>query len=221
MAEASRFEGFPEEAFELYEGLEADNSKAYWEAHREVYERAVRAPVLALLAELEPEVGRGKLFRPNRDVRFSADKSPYKTHAGAVVQDDDAGDGALYLQVSADGLLLAGGYWRTTKDQVARYREAVAHDGTGPALVRVLRALERDGWEVGGEQLVRVPKPWLPDHPRADLLRRKSLTASLAPEPGEWLSTRECLDVVREGFRALAPLNRWLRRHVGPPQAPA
>src|ERR1051325_11884594 len=73
------FRGWPAEALEFYEGLEADNSKTYWTAHKTVYDEKVHAPMLALLAELEPEFGAGKIFRPYRDVRFSADKSPYKT----------------------------------------------------------------------------------------------------------------------------------------------
>lgn len=81
------FRGWRVEALEFYEGLEAENSKAYWQRNREVYDRMVRAPMEALLEEVAPEWGEGRIFRPYRDVRFSADKSPYKTHIGAVVGD--------------------------------------------------------------------------------------------------------------------------------------
>ncbi|TAL12327.1 MAG: DUF2461 family protein, partial [Frankiales bacterium] len=77
------FEGFPEEALVFYEGLEADNTKAYWTDHKALYDRTVKAPMEALLAQLEPEFGPATFFRPYRDVRFSKDKTPYKTHAGA------------------------------------------------------------------------------------------------------------------------------------------
>ena len=77
------FAGWPPEAIEFYEGLVADNSKAYWQAHREDYERAALAPMLELIAELSPQFGEGHVFRPYRDVRFSADKSPYKTSIAA------------------------------------------------------------------------------------------------------------------------------------------
>ena len=80
------FQGFPERALIFYEGLEADNSKPYWTDHRDVYERDVRAPMLALLAEVEEEFGTGKLFRPYRDVRFAKDKTPYKVNAAASVE---------------------------------------------------------------------------------------------------------------------------------------
>ena len=97
------FEGFPDEGLVFYEGLEADNSKTYWTQHRPVYESCVRAPLQALTDELADEFGPAKLFRPYRDVRFSNDKTPYKTHQGAVVEPPGRGAGAWYVQVSADG----------------------------------------------------------------------------------------------------------------------
>jgi len=79
------FKGWPAEAFDFYEGLEADNSKTYWTEHKATYDEKVLAPMVDLLAELEDEFGPTKVFRPYRDVRFSADKSPYKTNLGAVL----------------------------------------------------------------------------------------------------------------------------------------
>ena len=202
--------GFPEEALVFYEGLEADNSKAYWTDHKAVYERAVREPLDALLAELAPEFGTAKVFRPYRDVRFSKDKSPYKTAAAAVVE----GDGSLYLQLGADGLYVGGGYWHTETDQVQRLRAAVDDDRSGRALQAVLDGLA--GWEVMGERLKRVPKPYAPDHPRADLLVHKTLAAGLRFEPAEWLHTGQCTERVAGAWRQVQPLNAWLAQHVGP-----
>ena len=203
------FEGFPEAALEFYEGLVADNTKAYWTDHRATYDECVRAPMLALLARLEPEFGPAKLFRPYRDVRFSKDKTPYKTHAAAVVEHD----GALYVQLSAEGLYVGGGYWHTATDQARRLREAVADDVSGRRLDEVLAGLA--GWEVLGERYKRLPKPYGPDHPRADLLHHKSLAAGLAFAPAEWLHTPEAADRVADAWRAVLPLNAWLTRHVG------
>ncbi|MFN8169465.1 MAG: DUF2461 domain-containing protein [Candidatus Nanopelagicales bacterium] len=104
-----RFTGFPAEAFEFYEALRADNTKTFWAAHKDDYQRAVRAPLEALMAELEPEFGPASVFRPYRDVRFSKDKTPYKDHQGAFCGAED-GVG-WYVQVSADGLMVAGGWW--------------------------------------------------------------------------------------------------------------
>ena len=207
------FDGFPEQALIFYEGLEADNTKAYWSDHKATYDTCVAAPMRTLLDELEPEFGPAKLFRPYRDVRFSKDKTPYKTQAAAVVRGD--GEDALYLALSADGLFLGGGYHHLATDQTRRLREAIADELTGPPLATVLDALRATGWEVGGEQLVRIPKPWDDGHPRAGLLRHKSLTASRAHQPAGWLHTPAALDRVAKGWRQLGPLNAWLRHEVG------
>ena len=210
--------GFPEELLDFYEGLEADNSKAYWQDHKAVYDRAVAEPMRALLAALEPEFGAAKFFRPYRDVRFSADKTPYKTAAAAAAGE---GDGqALYLQVGADGLLLAGGMWAASTDQARRLRAAVAEDRPGRALATVLRGLEGAGFEVDGERLKRVPKEHA-DAPRQELLTLKTLVASQRHPPARWLHGPQLLDRVSTAWRAVRPLNDWLRTHVGPPRPPA
>src|SRR5262249_61644771 len=129
-----------EEALEFYEGLEADNSKAYWTAHKAVYEEKVRGPMAELLEELAPEFGETKIFRPYRDVRFSKDKSPYQTHIGALV-----GDG--YIQLSANGLAAGSGMHGMAPDQVDRYRQAVAGGANGEERERVTSAIARQ--EVG------------------------------------------------------------------------
>jgi uncharacterized protein (TIGR02453 family) len=208
------FKGFPEMALVFYEGLLADNSKAYWSDHRQTYEDCIRAPMQALLAELEPEFGPAKFFRPYRDVRFSGDKRPYKTHAAAVLHRPRCG--ALYVQLSADGLLVAGGVWHTESDQVERLRRAIADDRTGRGLEKLLRALERAGFGVGGDRIKTTPRGYAADHPRLERLRHKSLTARREDEPAEWLHEPACLDRVVDGFRAVAPLNDWLAANVGP-----
>lgn len=154
------------------------------------------------------------MFRPYNDVRFHPGPL-YKEHAALVVDQGPDGGGACYLQLSTAGLLLAGGYYSTASDQVQRLREAVDDAKTGPALVRVVGRLRGAGWQVDGQELKRVPKPYDPDSPRADLLRRKSLTASRSEAPQPWLHTREALDRVRAAWEALGPLNRWLQSHVG------
>jgi uncharacterized protein (TIGR02453 family) len=212
------FAGFPEQALDFYEGLEADNSKAYWTDHRDTYEQAVRAPMQELLAALGPEFGEAKLFRPYRDVRFSRDKTPYKTAAAAAVGDDV--QGGLYLQLSAAGLMLAGGAHGLATDQARRLRAAVADDLAGDALVRVLDELRASGFAVEGERLKRVPpelRDAVPeDSPRHDLLTHRTLFAVRGLDPGPWLHEPGAAEVVADAWRRLAPLNDWLARHVGP-----
>ncbi len=211
------FTGFPDEGLVFYEGLEADNSKAYWTQHRDSYEAHVRAPFLALLEELSPEFGTPKLFRPYRDVRFSSDKTPYKTHQGAVLRGADGVLGAWYVQLSAEGLMVAGGVWRLESDQVARYRRAVADGVQGPRLVEVVRRLTGAGYEIGGDRLTRVPKGFdVEDDERTDLLRHRSLHGLRRWEPAGWLHERGALERVRTAWRDFVPLNRWLADNVGP-----
>ena len=178
----------------------------------------MRAPMLALLAELEAEFGEGKLFRPYRDVRFSKDKTPYKTNAAITVGD---GHGAgRYLSLGADGLFVGGGYYHTASDQVERLRRAVADDVQGPALERVLAAAGKAGFAPHGERLSRLPKGYPADHPRADLLRHKSLTLHRQWEPEPWLHTRAALDPRPHGVAGHRPADR-LAGHQRRRQRPA
>ncbi|MGY1644508.1 DUF2461 domain-containing protein [Geodermatophilus sp. SYSU D00703] len=209
------FEGLPDEGLVFYEGLEADNSKTYWARHRGVYDGCVRAPLQALVDELAAEFGTAKLFRPYRDVRFSHDKTPYKTHQGAVVHPEGRGADAWYVQVSAEGLMVAGGAWRLESDQVARYRRAVADDVQGGRLRAEVDRLAAAGWDIEGERLTRVPPGFPVDGDRADLLRHKSLHAVRRWEPADWLHDRRALDEVRTAWRDLGALNAWLADNVG------
>ena len=133
------FRGWPVEAIEFFEGLEADNSKTYWQRNKEVYDSMVRTPMEELLAEIEPEFGEGRIFRPYRDIRFSADKSPYKTNIGATIRDG-------YVQLTADGLAAGSGMWEMAPDQLERYREAVSATRSGGTLVKVVREARDAGW---------------------------------------------------------------------------
>jgi uncharacterized protein (TIGR02453 family) len=205
------FTGFGEGAVEFYDGLIADNSKPYWTDQRAVYEADVRAPMEALLAALEPEFGPGKIFRPYRDVRFSHDKTPYKTHCGATA-------GPFYVQVGADGLMAAGGYYRMAPDQVARYRTAVDDERRGSDLEKRLAAL--DGLTVAGETLKTRPRGFDLDHPRIDLLRHKGLYAWRAWEPDDVLHEPGTQERVASTWRVLQPLMEWLADHVGPSEQP-
>ncbi|MCW2721298.1 MAG: hypothetical protein JWR81_5120 [Pseudonocardia sp.] len=206
------FRGFGEGAVEFYDGLEVDNSKAYWTDQRAVYEADVREPMEALLAALEPEFGRGKIFRPYRDVRFSKDKTPYKTHCGATV-------GPFYVQVGAEGLMAAGGYYRMASDQVARFRTAVDDDRRGVDLQKRLAAIG-DDVVVRGEMLKTRPRGFDPEHPRIDLLRHKSLFGSRTWPPDDTLHEPGCVDRVVAAWRALGPVVEWLSDHVGPSDQP-
>jgi uncharacterized protein (TIGR02453 family) len=208
------FTGFGEGAVEFYDGLLADNSKAYWTDHRAVYERDVLAPMQALLATLEPEFGSGKIFRPYRDVRFSKDKSPYKTACGASV-------GPFYVQVSAEGLLAAAGGYQWAPDQLTRYRTAVDDERRGADLAaRLDRIATTDvhgaPLTIAGDRLATRPRGVAPDHPRLDLLRFRSLYVHRGWTPDDTLHEPEAVQRVTAAWRAARPLTDWLDDHVGP-----
>jgi uncharacterized protein (TIGR02453 family) len=211
------FAGFPPEAFSWFAGLEADNSKRWFDAHRTTYEAAVRGPLEALLEELADEFGgRVKLFRQHRDTRFSADKSPYKTTTYGVVGDRPDSRAALYLQLSAGGLFAGTGYYQLAADQLARLRDAIAADATGPALERAVAGVHGAGVETFGEALKTAPRGYPRDHPRVGLLRHKSLIAGARRAPGRRGITRaQALEHARATWAACAPMNAWLDAHVG------
>jgi uncharacterized protein (TIGR02453 family) len=213
------FTGWPTEAIDFFIGLEADNSKAYWTTNRERYEKAVRRPMEELAEAVEDEFGRLHLFRPYRDVRFSRDRSPYKTAAGAVTEGE--GGEAYYVQVSSAGLMAASGHYQMATDQLERFRAAVDDDRTGPAVEAIAAALEADGYSIGAMgELKTAPRGYRRVHPRVALLRRKGLMASRSYEPAPWLATPAALDRVVGTWRACGELNRWLATHVGPSQVP-
>jgi uncharacterized protein (TIGR02453 family) len=212
MAEA-RFEGFPEAALDFYDDLEMDNTKSFWEAHRQVDESAVRAPMTALIAALEPEFGAAKIFRPYRDVRYAKDKTPYKTHQGAFVAVGPAT--GYYVQVGAPGVRVGVGWYHAEPARLAGIRAALADDRTGPALRRALTRLERKGWEVGGETLKTAPRGYDVDHPRIGLLRHKSLNVGRSYGFEPVIHSAELVERVREDWRAARPVVEWVRRHAG------
>jgi uncharacterized protein (TIGR02453 family) len=207
------FTGFPDQAFAFYEGLEADNSKTYWTEHKQEYEDCVRGPLLALLHELEPEYGEAKVFRPYRDVRFSPDKSPYKTHQGAFCH--RAEGVGYYFHVDADGLYVAGGFYSHSRDQTARYRAGVDDERTGAQLEKIMRTLVRHGFTPGGDQVKTRPRGCPADHPRLALMRHESLIAGRRHPPTADLSTPAALDLVRADWKRLRPLVDWVLTHVG------
>ena len=209
------FSGWPEEALDFYDGLAADNSKTYWTANRAVYDELVLGPMAELVDELGAEFGGTKVFRPYRDVRFSPDKTPYKTHIGAMV-------GSGYVQLSADGLAAGDGMYVMAPDQLDRYRRAVASDRAGPELEQVIAMVEKASIGVSGRDTLKsAPRGYPADHPRIGLLRHKGLVAWQEWPAGAWLGTAEAKDRVVTFLRTTRPLSEWLADRVGPSMGPA
>jgi uncharacterized protein (TIGR02453 family) len=158
---------------------------------------------------LAPELGEPKIFRPYRDIRFSADKTPYKTHIGATVGPTS------YVQFSADGLAAGAGMWHMEPDELARYRAAVAGPA-GAELAAIVAGLETGGVEIHGHGTLKsAPRGYPPDHPRIGLLRHKGLTTWQHWDAGPWLQAPAASERVISFFRTSAAFSSWLTSNVG------
>jgi uncharacterized protein (TIGR02453 family) len=204
---AERFAGFPPAAVTFFKQLGRNNNRDWFQAHKTTYETACREPMQLLAAELDP-FGPSRVSRINRDIRFSADKSPYKTSISAGIR-------GHYVHLSPDGLYVGAGMYKPEPAVLHRFRAAVADDASGRALQRIVTTLRRKGYQVGTHESVRsAPKGYPADHPRIELLRMKDIHAGKVFAPDAALSTRKLLDRVRRVMTDLAPFNDWIRRHV-------
>jgi uncharacterized protein (TIGR02453 family) len=209
---ANVFKGWPEDCQRFFIGLELDNSKKYFDAHRAIYEEAVKAPMVALIESLESDYGPGKVFRANRDIRFSKDKSPYKTNiAGYAGMEGNGG----YLSLDARGLTVASGRYEFTPEELNKYRKKVAAESSGKQLVAIVAKLERAGYKIGGEELKRVPPGFAQDHPRERLLKRKLLYIYKNFGLQPWLGSATARKQIVKVFKDAGTLNDWMKRNAG------
>jgi uncharacterized protein (TIGR02453 family) len=216
-----KFDGFAPGVQKWFKGLEADNTKAYFTAHGEFFEESVRGQMEALLTELTKTFdGEVKMFRQNRDIRFSRDKSPYKTNTYGVVYGSPIAAQGLYASISADGLVAGSGYYMMARDQLERYREAAASDKYGPELVKLAAKAKKAGLELWGESLATAPRGYPKDHERIELLRRKNFILGARLRFGRGISRADGLGFVRKTWRAAGPVSGWLDEHVGVSELP-
>jgi uncharacterized protein (TIGR02453 family) len=209
--------GFGPKATRFFQDLEDDNSREFWTAHSDIYEREVKQPMTELLESLPEKYQPFRLFRMNRDLRFTKDKSPYKTHLGAI---SDAGGRDYYLHLDGTGLMVAAGTYMMEPDQLERYRSAVDDDHSGQALERILADLEERSvqtHDIGVPTLKSAPRGYSKDHPRVELLRQKGLVGYRALTGAKLRNGGAVRDFVMETFEACGPLVAWLGEHVGAP----
>lgn len=230
-----QFEGFKPAAFTFLRGLAKNNTKTWFDARREIYELEVREPMKALVEEMDtrfarfgPEIigdPKKSLFRINRDIRFSRDKSPYKTHAACwfnhgnatrqVGQEAEAGSAGFYFHLEPGASFLGAGIWMPPRGQLGKIRDALVDDTRGfsavveaPSIRRRYGTLEDEG------KLTRVPRGYDPEHPAAGWLRYQSFTLGRAMSEKEVLGNR-LPQVLERDYRALLPLVRWLNHALG------
>lgn len=207
-----RFAGFGTGAPAFFAGLEADNSKAYFAARRDVYERAIREPLERLLEEARGEYGTYvKVFRANRDVRFSADKRPYRTDALGGVADERTRV-VSYVCLDREGLVAGAGWLHPDSEQLARARAVIASDAAAAhELQVVLDDLEAGGFTCEGNPLRTAPKGYARDHPAVGLLRRRRFTAERRfTSPGDFSDPARARTAVFGTWQAASQLSGWL-----------
>ena len=198
------FSGFPRGAFEFFEELGRHNERDWFRAHQDIYERECREPMKLLVAELASNPAKSRIMRINRDLRFSRDKSPYRTYIAA-------GFDGNYIMISKSGLYVGAGIYKPEPDTLRRLREAIDSDASGKSLQRIVVTLRRKGYNVDTHaKVASAPRGYSADHPRIDLLRMKDIFAGKSFEPEPWLSTRRALKRVKDVTRDVRPLVDWL-----------
>lgn len=218
------FRGFPRELFAFFEGLREDNSKDFWTANKATWEEYVREPMLALLVDLADDgFPPMRMFRPNRDVRFSKDKSPYKLWAGATSESRAVGGIGYYLRVSVAGLVTGFGAMAMARDQLRRFRIALDDDRSGEEFGRLRATYAASSLPVtGGAQppLKTGPPGYPATHPRSEILRWKGAAVVQEYTKAGWMHTPQALDRIREVWKAAQPLEHWFDIHVGATEEP-
>lgn len=223
---ASGFSGFADDRMKFFHALAKHQDRAWFTDHKAEYEEGWAKPMAALLAEArdrlddaypEVELGDPKVFRIHRDVRFGADKSPYKTHVSGIVSTKTTTAGkvtespaAFYLQLGTESFAGAGLYVMDAA-QLAKYRAAVLDDERGREIDKIVKSLEKKGFQPAAmEELKSAPRGVDPAHPRIHLLKKKGLVVSYPPIPDGAVSGRKLLDWVVTESKRVAPLVSWL-----------
>ena len=222
------FSGIPRVGLQFLAQLAEHNDKIWFDQHRAVWDELLLPAMIALCADLQarladvlpklqfvPRVG-GSLYRLNRDIRFSRDKRPYKTHAAALLWEggEKHASPGVYLQVGPEEVIFGGGLYLFEDAQLERYRKRVLAGETGDALSAALAAAKKRGLKPDGEKLAKPPRGVPADHPRAELSKHKGLIVGQTLRTGPWVETVELLDKAEAAARAYAPLHDWLQSHL-------
>jgi uncharacterized protein (TIGR02453 family) len=224
----ARFEGFADASAKFFKALARKNDREWFLAHKSEFEEGWNAPMKLLLSDVRDaidgayphlDLAEPKVFRIFRDVRFSKDKSPYKTHIGGFIplarQGAKATDlpMALYFHVGAKETFGAAGHYMMEPDSLERFRSAVADEKRGAELDKLIARLSKKGFAPDShERLKRVPKGFDPDHPRADLLKRKGLVVGFPAVPAGLIAKPTLTRWLAEACKTAAPLVEWLAR---------
>ncbi len=223
------FNGFREETLKFLAVLNLNNNKGWFDENRDRYEEHLMKParnfVVAMgdrLKEISPEIRaepkvNKSLFRMNRDIRFSPDKSPYKTNLGIIFPQGPRKRmecPGFYFHLEEDSLMLAGGMYMIPKDLLDPYRQVVAKEQPAKELAEILEKAKENGIEIGGLHYKRVPRGFSEEHPYSFLLKHKGVYGMETTEIPDELFSGELLDYSMERFVKIDPINRWFLKYL-------
>lgn len=214
------FRGFDKDAIAFLHELTIEMNREWFEANKDRYKRVWVEPLTELLdtvagklattykpVKLTPHV-----FRIYRDTRFSKDKAPYKTHVAGVLRAGNVGSG-MYFHVETGEEWVGAGTYFFEDDRLPKWRRLVAADRTGKEIAGIVAKLRKQGYEVGGhEDYKKVPRPYPADHPRAEFLKMRGLTAAFPQMPKGMLHRAELASWIVEHAKRVAPMVKWLRK---------
>jgi uncharacterized protein (TIGR02453 family) len=202
---------WPPEALEFLRELEANNDRDWFKANRTRYDNYLVEPARAL-AEALAHLGEPHMFRPYNDTRFHM-RPPIKEQLGVAIGRWDPG--GYYVELSLDGLLVAGGLYHPASDQLTRFRSAIDDGRRAGTFERAVKTAQAAGLELAEPALKRAPRGYPLDHPRVDRLRLRELTVHRRHPLEPWLHEPECDELIRNELEAVRPLVAWLAKHVG------
>lgn len=215
------FTGFPEEAFKFLVGLKEDNSRAYWQEHNEVWQEVIRPTMRSLMDELEPFFGPLRMYRPNRDIRFSRNKDPYKTWVGITTQGTGPGGIGLFFAIEPRSMRISAGSGAFAADQIKEYRRSLDNPVAGPNFERIVSGIIQAGYKVTSgrrPELVRMPRGYDQDHPRATYLKWRGVVLRHQKAYESWFGTPVILDHIIRTWSTGLPLIEWIQEFVGTTQ---
>jgi uncharacterized protein (TIGR02453 family) len=217
------FTGFDRNAMGFFHELSVEMSKGWFDANKDRYRELWQDPMTDLIEDVAARLAKPykgltlvpKVLRIHRDVRFAKDKAPYKTHIAAAVRVQDAELTAMYIHLGIEEEFVGVGTYFFDATQLAAWRKQVAGK-SGEALAKLVKRLRGKGYQVGGhEDYKKVPKPHAEDHPRAEFLKMRGLTAGPKTLRRGIVHKPQFADELVLHGTALAPLVRWLHDHVG------
>ena len=230
MTKKQGFHGFTKTTFKFFKDLEKSNTKKWFEENRKIYEKNVLEPAQEFVMEMGerlksispkivaiPKTDKS-IFRIYRDMRFSKDKTPYKTHLGIFFWEGPKkklGNPGYYLQLDKSSILIGGGLYSLPNDIVKTYRDAISDSKKGTKIARILKKITKNpSYQLGGKHYKRVPRGYDSENPNVDLLLHNGLYIYYeGPIPKEVYS-RDFLDYSYGIFKDMLPLHNWLKDNI-------